>query len=328
MQPSPGDVHVNTPLTSISIAMIQGATNFVADRVFPVVPVAKQSDRYYTYDRGTFNRDEMAKRAPGTESVGSGYTLDNTPTYFCDVYALHKDVDDQVLANQDSVLDGHRDATTFLTQKALIRKEKLFTSSYMTTSLWTTDITGVAASPTGSQALQWNDAASNPIKNVRDGKRTVLQSTGFEPNKLVLGRAVYDALVDHPDIIDRLKYGQTAGAPAQAGVQALARLFEVDEVLVMNAIENTAAEGQTNSHAFIGGKVALLCYAAPRPALLSPSAGYTFAWSGFMGSQSTGTRIKQFRMEHLEADRVEIQMAMTQKLISADLGYFFTSIVS
>ena len=59
MRPSPGDVHVNTPLTNISIAYMQDATKFISQRVFPNIPVAKQSDRYYVYDRGEFNRDEM-----------------------------------------------------------------------------------------------------------------------------------------------------------------------------------------------------------------------------------------------------------------------------
>ena len=95
-QPTKGDVHVNKPLTNISIAYMQQATNFVADTVFPNIPVAMQSDRYYTYDRGYFNRDEMQERAPGTESAGSGYEVDNTPTYYAKVYAFHHDVPDQV----------------------------------------------------------------------------------------------------------------------------------------------------------------------------------------------------------------------------------------
>ncbi|MFN9111239.1 MAG: hypothetical protein ACK5XN_14350, partial [Bacteroidota bacterium] len=80
MTPTPGDVHVNAPLTNISIAFLQNAANFVATRVFPNIPVQKQSDRYYVYERGDFNRDEMQLRAPATASAGGGYTLDNTPT--------------------------------------------------------------------------------------------------------------------------------------------------------------------------------------------------------------------------------------------------------
>lgn len=326
--PTPGDVHVNTPLTNISIAYMQDSSAFVAARVFPNIPVGKQADRYYTYDRGDFNRDEMEKRAPATESAGGSYNLDNSPNYFADVWAFHKDVPDQVRSNSDAVLNPDRDATEYVTQKALIRREKIWAANYFTTGKWTTDITGVAAAPGAGQVLQWNDANSTPIQDIRTGKRTVLESTGFKPNTLVLGKAVYDYLIDHPDIIDRVKYGQTAGNPATAGVEALMKLFEIERILVMEGVENTAKEGATAVHAFIGGKSALLCYAAPRPGLLVPSAGYTFSWTGFLGAGQEGNRIKRFRMEHLEADRVEIQMAFDSKLVAADLGYFFTTVVA
>jgi hypothetical protein len=329
MNPTPGDVHVNTPLSNISIAFMQKATNFVSDRVFPNIPVGKQSDRYYTYDRGDFNRDEMTERAPGAESEGSGYRLDNTPTYYAPVYAFHKDIPDQVRSNADSVLAPDREATNFVTQKAMIKREKLFVSKFFAGGLWTYDKDGVASGEDNAATFrQWNDTASNPIEDVRRGKRTVLESTGFEPNKMVVGRAVYDALLDHPDIVDRLKYGQTPGAPAKASAAALASLFEVDEICVMNAIENTAKEGQTNSHSFIGGKKALLVYAAPEPGLMTPTAGYTFSWTGHLGAGAMGGRIKSFRMENIASDRVEIEMAFDQKLVSADLGYFFDTIVA
>jgi hypothetical protein len=328
MNPVPGDVHVNTPLTNISIAYLQDASNFVASRVFPNIPVTKQSDRYYTYDRGEFNRDEAEERAPGAESAGGSYTLDNTPTYFSKVYAFHKDIPDQVRANADAVLSPDREATEYVTHKALIKREKLWASNYFATSVWTTDITGVASGPSTGEVLQWNDADSTPIENIRTGKRTVLESTGFEPNTLVLGKAVYDTLVDHPDIVDRIKYGQTAGQPAMAGVEALMKLFEIERIFVMKAIENTAAKGATNVHSFIGGKKALLCYSAPRPGIMTPTAGYTFSWVGFLGAGSEGNRIKRFRLERIESDRVEIQMAFDLKKVAADLGYFFTSIVA
>jgi len=327
-QPTRGDVHVNKPLTNISIAFMQEATNFVADTVFPNIPVPNVSDRYYTYDRGFFNRDEMAERAPGTESAGSGYSVDNTPTYYAKVYAFHHDVPDQVRANVDSVIQPDRDATQLVSHKALIKREKLWVGKYFVGGLWTFDLDGVAAAPGASQVLQWNDANSTPIEDIATAMDAVLQETGFLPNKLVVGRQVWTALKNHPDIIDRVKYGQTPGGTAKISLQSLADLFEVGQIVVMNAIENTAKEGAANTHAFIGGKKALLCYAAPSPGLMVPTAGYTFSWSGFLGAGAMGGRIKKFRMEELESDRVEIQMAFDQKLISADLGYFFDTIVA
>lgn len=328
MKPTPSDVHVNQPLGNISIAFMQDASNFVADRVFPNIPVLKQSDRYYTYDRGEFNRDEMEVRAPGTESKGGGYTVDNTPTYYCHVYAFHKDIPDELRANEDSVLNSDRDSTLYVTNKALIKREKLFVTNFFSTSLWGLDVAGVSSSPGANQVLQWNDANSTPIEDIRYYKTYILQLTGFEPNTLVMGQQVYDKLIDHPDIVDRVKYGQTPGKPAQIDLSDLENLFKIPNILVMKSIENTAKEGQTNSHSFIGGKKALLCYSAPQPGLMIPTAGYTFSWTGLMGSSAMGSRIKKFRMEHLNSDRVEIEMSFAQKLISAELGVFFTTIVA
>jgi len=313
--PTPGDVHVNTPLTNISIAYLQNAANFVADQVFPNIPVTKQSDRYYTYERGEFNRDEMKKRAPGTESAGGSYTIDNTPTYFADVYAFHKDIPDQVRANSDAVLAPDREATEYVTHKALIKREITWATKYFATSIWTTDQT----------TANWGTAgtATDPIVDIRTGKRTVLQSTGYEPNTLVLGKAVYDTLADNADVIERVNAGQTPGNAAMGTLLAMMSLFEIERIFVMKAIKNTGDEGAAASHSFIGAANALLCYSAPSPGLMTPSAGYTFSWTGWMGAGAQGNRIKRFRMEKLESDRVEIQTAFDQKLISADLGYFF-----
>lgn len=331
-QPTPGDVHVNVPLTNISIAFMQAQQNFIADQIFPSIPVEKQSDRYYTYDRGYFNRDELQVRAPGTETKGGDFTVDNTPTYFTPVYGFHHDIDDQRRANSDAVLNPDREATELVSMKALIKREKAWVSAFFGTGIWTTERAGVAATPTGTQYLRWDVANSTPVEDIRAGITSVLESTGMEPNCLVLGKRVYDKLIDHAEIVDRVKYNQVIGA-APGGVArvdntALATLFGLQKVLVMKAVENTAAEGQTNVHSFIGGKQALLAYAAPSPGLMTPSAGYTFSWTGYLGAGAAGQRIKRFRMEHLASDRVEIEMAFQQKLISADLGAFFLNAVS
>lgn len=328
MQPTPGDIHVNVPLTSMSVAMIQSQEVFVAAKVFPNIPVQKQSDRYYVYDRGNFNRDEMEMRAPGTESQGTGYSVDNTPTYFCNEWSLHHDIPDQVRANADMQVNADRDATLLLTSKGLIRREKFWTSKFFVGGVWTFDYDGVSGAPGANEVKQWNDAASTPIKNVRDAKRAVMERTGFMPNKLVLGRPVYDVLCDHPEILDRIKYGQTAGAPAKVTRQAIAALFEIEDLHVMDAIENTAVEGATNVHAFIGGKKGLLCYAPPAPGLMTPSAGYTFSWTGLMGNGVEGNRIRSFRVETKKSDRVEIDMAFDMKVISSELGLFWDTLIA
>lgn len=319
-QPTLSDVHVDRPLTNISIAFIQKATDFIASRVFPNIPVTKQSDRYFVYDKDSWFRDDAQKRAPGTESAGSGFTVDNTPTYSCDVWALHKDVADQIRANTDAPLDADRDATLFISQKMMLRKEKQFVSDYFKTGIWTGSTSGSDITP----GTLWDNSSSTPIEDVEEQVDAVQEKTGYRPNTLVVGPLVHRALKNHPDIIDRIKY-------VQRGIvteEMLAMLFGVERYLVARATNNTANEGATASMSFLYGKNALLCYSAPNPGLMVPSAGYSMSWTGLFGAGALGTRMKKFRMEWLESDRVEGDCAFDLKQVAPELGVFFSAAVS
>ena len=333
IRPSRSDVHVNRPLTQISIAYMQMAAAFIASRVFPNISVSNQSDAYFVYPRGEFNRDDMKERPPGTESAGGTYKV-GTETYYSRVFAYHKDVPDQIRANQDSPINLDREATEFVTLKGLIKRERTWVDKFFKGGVWSFDIDGAAArsaafspSVSANNDLQhWNDAASTPIEDIRLVKRFMQESTGFRPNVLVLGRAVFDTLLDHGDIVGRLDRGQTTGT-AVANKDSLAALFELERIEVMDAVYNTAKEGAADSHSFIGGKHALLAFVPGRPGLMTPAAGYTFGWNGYLGAGPEGNRISRFRMDSLKSDRVENELAYDQKLIASDLGAFFEGIV-
>jgi len=317
-QPTSSDVHVDAILTNISVAYMQEAGVYIANRVFPSLPVEKSSDKYYKYDKGVWFRDEAQLRAPGTESAGSGYTL-ATDTYSTDVWAFHKDVDDQVRANADSPINPDRDATVFVTQRMLLRQELDWTSTYFTTGVWATDKTG------GVDFTQWsNYTSSDPITDIENAKSTILTSTGLMPNTLVMGYDVFRQLRHHPDIVDRIKY-TSSEVPAEG---ILARLFGVDRILVSRAIKNTGAEGAADSFATIAGKNAALYYVAPSPGLLTPTAGYQFVWRGVSDGMGQNVGITRFRMPELRADRIEAQMAWDFKVVATDLGYFFSACVA
>lgn len=314
-QPTSNDVHVDAILTNISVAYIQDQASYIANRVFPLIPVEKQSDKYFTYNKGDWFRDEAQLRAPATESAGSGYTL-ATSTYSTQVYAFHKDVDDQVRANADTPLNPDRDATQFITQRMLMRQEVQWTSDFFTSGVWANDVT--------PSALWSNYTSSDPIGDVETGKATMLNSTGFLPNTMVVGYEVFRQLRHHPDIVDRVKYTSAENVTEDI----LARFFGVDRILVARAIRNTGAEGAANSFSNIAGKNAALYYVAPTPGILTPSAGYTFAWRGVSDGMGANIGITRFRMPELRADRIEAQMAWDNKVIGSDLGYFFASCVA
>jgi hypothetical protein len=207
--------------------------------------------------------------------------------------------------------------------QAMIRREKEWATKYFANSIWSTNLEGVGAAPGAGQFLQWNVANSTPINDIEAAKSTIAGLTGFEPNTIVMSRDVWATLRNHETIVERIKFSSSPASPAIVNLQAVASVLEVDRVLVSRSIVNSAAEGAANDHEFLLGEGLLLVYSAPSPSLMAPSGGYTFSWTGLLGAGPMGQRISRFRMEHLKSDRVEVEMAFVQKLVSADLGAFF-----
>lgn len=324
--PTMQNAHIDRALTNISVAYLQDADKFIADKVFPVVPVKRQSDVYYQYNKGDFMRDEAQLRGAGTESAGGDYGVEAQEPYYCRKHAFHKDVTEEERKNYDEPLNADQDATTFVTQKMLIRREMEWATKYFNAGIWGTDITGKAATPASGETLQWDQATSNPIKDITEAGVAMAAETGYKPNTLVLSPYAFNALKNHEDILDRIKYTQKGIVTTDL----LATLFEVDKVLVAWSVVNTAKKGAADDVGFIMGKHALLCYANPTPALRQPSAGYIFAWTGLEGAGAYGNRIVRLPMDQLGlgTERIEGEMAFDCKKVCADLGVFFKDIVA
>jgi hypothetical protein len=306
------------------VAYIQSTEDFIADKVFPIVNVDKQSDRYLVYTKNDWFRDEAQLRAPGTESAGNGYNIDNTPTYYAATWAYHKDVPWALRSNTDAGINLDRDATEFVTQRLLIRRERDFANKYFKTGVWANEFTGVTTVPGSTEFYQWDDYThSNPLIDISVKRLTIKRTTGYRPNVLLIGEEVLEVLKQHPMVVDRYKYTNSSAIT----VDMLAKLFEIDRIVVGSAIYATNAEGATEAYSFIHGKNALLVYAAPRPSLMQPSGGYIFSWKGLTGNLGFSTGIDKFPIRRTKVDRVEGESAWDSKLVASDMGAFFLDCV-
>ncbi len=322
--PTPGDFFVSKPLTSISVAYTLDQAQYYASRAFPMVPSDLPGGLYYKYTREDWFRLVAQKRAAGTQSAGGKFTL-TTDNFYTQVRAVHFDIADPTLAVAGGMgFNLDRDATLWVTDQMLLERENQWVNTYFTTGVWGTDLTGVAGTPTAGQFKQWDQAGSTPIEDVQSVAITMAQTTGKRPNKLTIGPYVWLKLSNHAEIIDRVKYTQKGFI----SLDLLAAAFGVDEVLVPYGISDATLDGATASNQFLYGKSALLSYAPPNPSLMLPSAGYTFAWTGFLGAEATGARIKKFRIEEIESTRVEGESAYDMKLVAADCGTFFATAVA
>lgn len=322
--PTMQNAHIDRALTNVSVAYMQDASNFIADKVFPIVKVKRQSDVFYTYNKGDFMRDEAKVRGAASESAGGDYGVEAAEPYYCRKHAFHKDVTPEERANYDEPLDADTDAADFVTQKMLIRREMEWASKFFTTGVWGREIVG-AATAAENQAVYWSSATSDPIGDITGASVRMASETGYKPNTLVLSPFAFNALKNHEDILDRIKYTQKGIVTSDL----LATLFEVENVHVAWGVVNSGVKGGEDNVGFIMGKHALLCYSAPKPALKKPSAGYIFAWTGLNGSGAYGNRIVRLPMDilGLGTERIEGEIAFDAKKICADLGVFFKDIV-
>lgn len=316
--PTPGAVHVDALLTDISVAFIQSSTKYIADRVFPRVPVQKQSDLYATYSRADFLRDEMHVRQAGSRANRIGYRT-GTDSYLAKEWAAEHPIDDQVRANASAPYMPEEDAVKFLTQKMLLKREKEFITNFFSTALWTGSSDGSDVQG-GSDFTQWSNAASTPIEDINDEMIRVETRSGLLPNTLVVNRQVWFDLKNHPDIVDRIKHTSSEAVTTDL----VARLMGIDKVLVSAAVENTAPEGVAHSGAYLAGDKALLAYTTPSAGLMQPTAGYTFVWTGLIGS-AEGQVIENYRDDPAVSDIIRIRGAWAQKVVAPDLGVFFNN---
>ena len=322
---TPSSVHIDQPLSNLTLAYVQEQTNFVADKVFPVVGVQRQSDKFYVYDRAGMNRSGNVKKlAPRTEVNRIGMAISND-SYYADVYGIGMDFDEQTLANEDAMLEIRSAGAQTLVNQVLIEREEQFATSFFSSGIW-----GIDNTPTNL----WSDyTLSTPLTDVTAARRAMqLRSGGFKPNTMVIGKEVRDILVNHPDVLARLNGGATVTNTALITDAKLAEIFEVENFYVMEAVKNGAVEGLAEANAFIGGKNALLVHTPSTAGLMTPAAGINFAWNSIEGVSNLGITVESFTDDALKrkgvAEEIQVKMAYDMKVVGPDLGYFFSEVVA
>lgn len=314
-------VHVDRPNTQILIANMQPDDVYIHDRVFAPVQVPKQSDLYFSMPSDAWFRSNAQVRAPATETPGVVYSVNPNNRYDCKVYGVHIDLDDQTIANYDAPLDPQRDASRLLAKHIKLRKEIDWVQRYFQMGVWTgfRGAGGAQSDFDCTQAYshgQWDLPNSNPIADVDYMMSFFMSQTGYKPNVLVLARNVYTALRNNPAV-----YGRYTGVvPQFVDQDMLTKALGVEEIIICESVLNNAQEGKAKQMGFMLSNTFLLCYRPKTPALLEPSAGYTFEWTGYPGAQGLTAVVRNYRLEHLRATRIEAEAAYDFKIVSSDMG--------
>ena len=305
-QPTVSQVHIDRAITNAAIQYRN--LEFIAEQVAPVVPVVKDSDKYFIFTKADWLSDNADDdRAPGARAARGGYGLTNA-TYLLKQVAIANAIPVETILNADEPLKPYEDGMEWCMQQAMLRRERRAATNFFTTSIWGTDKTN---------ATVWSDfTGSDPAYDVAVGQDTILSNAGVLPNQLTIGWQVWQSLRQHPDGIDRFKH-------TQAGLltpDQVAAWLNVDKLVIGKAVVNTAKEGAAVSMGFVWGKHALLTYTTNAPSLRTPTAAYIF--------QRKGVETRRWREEAENQDVVEATIATDPRVTAADAGYFFSAIVS
>jgi len=312
--PDVSQVHLDAALSNVSVAYRNAA--FIADRLAPPVAVRKQSDRYFVLDPG---RDRFRTaddlRAPGTEAREVDFSL-SSDSYFCDDHALESTIPDEERENADPPLAPAIDRVEFLTERIELGRE----AELAGTIADSTAIPGVTLAGT----TQWSDYTnSDPLVAIEAGRQAVLQAVQQLPNILVLPHKVYAKVRLHPKVKELVAAAEL-GTPTP---ETLARIFDVEQVLVPRSFRNAAAPGAAPNMQPVWGNHALLAVVPRRPGLKMLGLAATFVWSAAPGSLE-GRVVEVWREPRRKADMVRVQKYYDHKLVAPEAAYRWKSAVA
>ena len=313
--PTQQQVHAVNTLDNFSIAYLQAQSEYIAAAISPMVPVVKQTDRYFIASKADFFRDELKLRAPGTPFAKIGFGL-TTDTFYCEQYAAEFPLPDEIAEGSD--LDLERDGVELITQKALIRWEALMAAKVFAAG-WTgqADQTGVAAGPVGAQFLQFDQGGAIPLDILETAIQAVKVACGTKPNTVAMGADVWAKLKVHADLKDIIKHT----SPEVVKPALLAAHLEVDRVLIGGAVYNSANEGATATMARLVGKQVWLGYVNPSVTLRNLSAVKTFMWKRKEAyNPTTGMRLRIVRDENTESQEIRGDIYLDVKRTALDAG--------
>lgn len=212
-QPTHSEVQAVDPvLTNMLVGYSQAADRFVANRVFPLVPVEKQGFTYYIFTKKYFFLDEVKGRTPGAAFARGGYGV-STTTGYANTWGLEHPIADEARSNNQMPMQLEQAGLQWLSQQSLIRRERAFAADFMVTGVWGTD--------DNNSTTDWDDfSAGDPVNDILTARRTISNNTGMDANTMVLGFIVHQALINHPDMIDRIKYQQSASVQSMENAVA------------------------------------------------------------------------------------------------------------
>jgi len=213
---------VDQVLTNIARGFVNAS--HVATKLFPIVSVIKEGGKIPQFTKEAFKiySTERAIRAKSNRISPEGR---ESIDYVLTEHDLEYPIDYREL--EEDILPLRLHATTVVTDGISLRLEKLAADIVQDLSTY----------PTGNKVTlgagdKFTNTTSNPFPIFETAKEGVRAKIAQRPNVCVIGASAYSALKEHPAVLDRIKYTQSAVITPEL----LRQLLDFDELYVGDAV--------------------------------------------------------------------------------------------
>lgn len=311
------DLHIDVPLSNLSIAPFTNG-DYVAQQLFPIVPVGKQSNLYFTIDKGAWLRlPQSTLRAPGAAPRRVEWKV-SSDAYIAKNYALAGQITDEDRANADDQIMLEQNTTLFVSDM-LARDLEVRIANKVSS------ISNVGSGVVLAGGNKWSNlAGSSPLSDVTTAVAFIRANTGVIANTAVIDWDTLQILRRHPELLDLFKY--TSGG--ELSVDQIKSAFNVKNVLVPSGIKNTANENAAASLANIWPNICLICYVNPAP--IGPKTatfGLGFRWTSDQLGVPMAVRRYREADEGKKTDVIDVQYYQDEKIVAAQLAYGITATI-
>jgi len=255
----PRDTYVNPLLTNIYLSY-GSKQNFIAEKVFPVLDVDKETGIYFVRDKENLRAPADARRS----MYGRANRVTNTltqATYTLEEKTLEHWIPERIMKQYADPFDPKKNGIGLISDKLKLDQE-----------IDARDTLSAGAGTSIDASAAWPTISTDIVGQVRTGRTAIQKATGNKANVVVLSKDSYDAVLKNTAFLDAVKY---TNFPSESALRdKMAEWFDVEEVVVADAINNTVKEGQTDSLDYIWTDVAYVLYVNRTPAIEDTSAGY------------------------------------------------------
>lgn len=306
----------STPREDLGVALHQfypEGQDFAADKILPVLPVAKKAANLSVIRRENFKRVDV-NVGNGGSYPRIGLTTEDL-SYACEKKGVEAPITDEDRENYLNDFDADMETAQVAKANLLIERELRVKSLIFNTTTWTG-----ASLYTDVSSAPWDGSTSDIPAHVIAAAEMVRKGTGVKPNALLVGAATLANMLVNTKITGKFN---VTDITVDMLKKAMPSLFGLEELIVGGVVYDGAKEGQDFSGTDIwGDDYAMVLRVQRGPTRTTPGLGRSMLWTRMNPNLlNFSDEVYMYREEQTDSDIVKVKHFIDEKVFDPYFGH-------